>query len=234
MIRVLLTFVTVLLVALMISLGFWQLDRAEQKNTLNRDFALRPLKKPLTLNEIHPGQDVRYYPIKLSGYYDNAHSILLDNKIYNQQVGYQVLTPFKSINSQTQVLVNRGWVSMGTSRRELPQIPPIAGKQTITGILYESTKKPFLLQQDTQQSHWPLLIQAIQIDQLAEQLNTKLYPFIVLLSPNANGGFVRDWQPATIKPAKHLGYAVQWFALAATLVIIYLVLLVRAMRTKAH
>jgi len=50
----------------------------------------------------------------------------------------------------------------------------------------------------------------------------ELYPFTLLMDPNISYGFIRDWQPVVMKPEKHLGYAFQWFALAGTLMIIFI------------
>ncbi|MGD2032747.1 MAG: SURF1 family protein, partial [Gammaproteobacteria bacterium] len=50
---------------------------------------------------------------------------------------------------------------------------------------------------------------------------------IVLLDASAEDGYLRNWAPTEFGPERHYGYALQWFALAATLVIIYVVLNVK-------
>ena len=61
-------------------------------------------------------------------------------------------------------------------------------------------------------------------ERLAAILGYPLRPSLILLEPEAPGGYRRDWQPrfGGFGPERHRGYAVQWFALAATLVILYL------------
>jgi len=44
----------------------------------------------------------------------------------------------------------------------------------------------------------------------------------VLLDPAAPDGYRRNWRPSDFGPERHIGYAFQWFALAVTLVILYL------------
>ena len=41
-----------------------------------------------------------------------------------------------------------------------------------------------------------------------------------------------DILPNTLTPARHLGYAVQWFALAATVLVVALVLTLKSKRSK--
>jgi surfeit locus 1 family protein len=50
------------------------------------------------------------------------------------------------------------------------------------------------------------------------QLGGSLLPFVLRLSPASEQGYTREWQLRTgLTPERHLGYAVQWFALAAAL-----------------
>jgi surfeit locus 1 family protein len=49
-----------------------------------------------------------------------------------------------------------------------------------------------------------------------------LVPGLILLDPSAPDGFRRNWRPSDFGPERHVGYAVQGFALAVTLVILYL------------
>jgi surfeit locus 1 family protein len=46
---------------------------------------------------------------------------------------------------------------------------------------------------------------------------------LVLLDPREPDGYVRNWTPPGFPPMRHIGYAVQWFALALTLAVIYIV-----------
>lgn len=219
---------TLCLVALFISLGFWQLSRAEEKRALQTSFEARAHLPALTLQETTTRQDVRYYPVKVTGHYDNAHTILLDNKIYQHRVGYDVLTPLIADTDQRVVLVNRGWVAAGANRTLLPAIPNISGSQTAIGIIYIPPGKAFTLGNLTENAiTWPLRVQALDIPALASVLHQPLYPFVVLLSADDKPGFIRDWQPVSMPPHKHVGYAVQWFMFALVLIIIFLALNLR-------
>jgi surfeit locus 1 family protein len=67
---------------------------------------------------------------------------------------------------------------------------------------------------------------------LTALLGEPVFDGVVLLSPSADDGFVRDWRPAGVSPQKHVGYAVQWFSFAGTLLLLYLVLNFRAPRSS--
>jgi surfeit locus 1 family protein len=224
---------TLLLLPILLSLSYWQIQRAEQKRVLIATYQSRAQTIPLNWTQLNkPGDDWQYHPIAVQGYYDNRHQFLLDNRSYQHQPGYEVLTPFLSEHGNQVLLVNRGWIIRNPERRNLPTLPNITGLQTVRGILY-SPPKPFLLshvREDTKR--WPRRIQAIETNLLAEELTHPLYPFVVLLAPQAPAGFVRDWQPVTLSPAKNWGYAVQWFALAVVLVIIFITLNIHRRQEK--
>lgn len=223
---------TLLLCALFVRLGFWQLARAEVKQQLQQTFEAHLHKAPEQLDQLPKNTDLHYYPVKVTGHYDNANNILLDNKLHAHQVGYEVLTPFIPDNNQQVILVNRGWVLANTDRRVLPTIPAITPKQTITGHLYIPSEKSFTLGTSSKEKTSPLRVQTLDIPFLQTQLNKQLYPFILLLSPELKGDFVRDWQPVVVSASKHVGYAVQWFAFATVLVIIFFALSIRRRNKK--
>lgn len=215
--------------ALFICLGFWQLDRAKQKQVLMQQFQTRMQLPPVDLKQLPPEINAkRYYPVLLTGNYDNAHSFLLDNKINNHRVGYEVLTPFFNNSSSQWVLINRGWIPAGKQRGQLPILPAINEQQTIKGVVYVPVGKPFFLGNLTDgTASWPLRIQALEISKLEQLLQKPLLPFVVWLSPQESNGFIRDWQPIAMPAQKHLGYAVQWFSFATVLILIYIVLNIR-------
>ncbi len=209
----------------LIKLGFWQLHRAAFKNQLHVKYEARLNHQPITtLKSIGELSTLDYMPVKLPGYYDHQHSIYVDNKIVNHHAGYYVLTPFilKS-NPQKVVLVNRGWIPRLKDRRHLPSIKPIQGLQIASGIIKLPSERYLVLARDKGPIKWPLLVQAINLKQLTNALKKPIYPFTILLSPKAANGFVRKWNPVTLSASRHIGYAVQWFALALTLVIIFIV-----------
>ena len=235
--RLILNLTALLIFCLLLSLGVWQLQRAEKKRLLLNDFSTHASMHYLQTKDLDKaGQSLsslRYFPIKIEGHYDNDHVFLLDNKFYQHQLGYEVLTPFVPKNSSKILLVNRGWIPRGHANYPAPPIiPKVAGKQNIQGILYVPLSKPFVLAQMPilNKPNWPLIVEALQIDRFEMQLKKNLYPAIIWLNKEEKNGFARDWHPVIMLPAQHIAYAIQWFALALTLLIIYIVLSIKSKR----
>ena len=195
----------------------------EQKALL-KSYSQRQQAHPVSLTALQEmTNDIQFQQVQLVGKYDNSKQFLLDNRYYKRRLGYSVLTPFKPINGGAWILVDRGWIARGTSRTEIPTLKAITGQQTIEGAVYQPSAKTFRLGPNSEDaSQWPQRVQQLDMTDLAQVLGRDLSPFVVRLNPNQSHGFVRDWPTVTMSPQRHRGYAIQWFALALTLSIIYL------------
>lgn len=217
---------TVLLMTLLLSLGFWQLDRAEQKRNLLDAYGDRPAGAAVKLSaDFVPHADWRYRRAEVEGDYLAAQQFLLDNRVYQGRVGYQVLTPLRLADGVHAVLVNRGWVPQGSSRADLPKLPiNQSGRVRVEGLIDLPAADVFVLGEgEDRDPGWPKVLQRVRLDLHAQQLGVKLLPMVLLLNADEPDGFVRDWKPVVFGPERHTGYAVQWFSLGAALLIIYIV-----------
>jgi len=218
------TVVTLLLLYLLYSLGLWQLSRAEAKQNLKQQIDTRRELKPVEL-ELLPNadQDRQFVPVTLRGFFDTKKSFLLDNKVMEMKAGYQVVTPFKN-ESGGWVLVNRGWIERSQYRTELPVFGTPEGEITLAGFVRTPYEKVFMLEdQQYDLSRWPVIIQSVNIEELAGVLNSELKPFVVLLNQDSAAGFNRSWPAYKLDSQKHIGYAVQWFALFCALLGIFFI-----------
>ncbi len=203
---------------LFVALGFWQLQRADEKVALNVLRDTRSQEPPRSLKDVAAEvlDDLRYRPVWMEGQYDTAHQFLLDNQLQGQSVGYQVLTPLRLSGMDKAVLVNRGWVPQGSSRRVLPNIdqaPP--GTMKVIGIVERFHRVGFQLEgADIPADGWPSVVQLPQAEKLAERLGYSVLPYQVLLDPAADGGYSRVWQVVRLDSDKNRGYALQWFLFA--------------------
>jgi len=211
------TIATFIILPILISLGFWQLDRADQKRVLQADYDQRIEAPPLTISDIKDQsiEVLRFHSLKVTGHFDNQHTLLLDNQYKDQQLGYRVLTPMILKNNNKGILINRDFVPRGHDRKKIPIIHPVEGETTIVGNIIFPSSKQLMLSDHWQEDN---RIQTIDIKRIEATTNLKLYPFVLQLEATP---------PINMPPSKHLGYAVQWFALAATLVVIYISLNVR-------
>lgn len=216
------TLVTLVLFGFLLSLGFWQLDRAQQKREIiekyqsNKDDTVIELDAGLTT-----AGGLEYQRASSVGRYDSAHQLLLDNRTHEGRAGYEVLTPFILRNSEVAVLVNRGWLPLGASREQLPKLAVDEGQRSVTGRL-KTPAEVFMLGDEEPRAGWPYRIQRIHIPALSEELQRTLLPVVLLLDKQEPDGYLRDWRPlVSFGPERNVGYAVQWFGLAVALLVIY-------------
>jgi len=215
--------ITLIMLGILMSLGFWQLDRAEQKQLLLAEFQGGGEGSPFRLDETIKSFDgLQYQFASAVGSYDAKRQILHDNRTHNGVAGYHILTPLHLAGSDRAVLVNRGWVPLGVSRDQLPDNPVSEVEREVIGRLKKATQEDFRLGDEELRQGWPYRIQHIDTDMLGDELGYRLMPVVLLLNPDESDGFYREWHPMTFGPERNLGYAVQWFGLALALAIIYL------------
>lgn len=222
------TLLTVVMVPLMLGLGVWQLQRAQEKAALAATFEERQQQPPAPLATLwgRSAGSLAYQRVRLLGSFIPDKYFLLDNQVQHGTVGYEVLAILQLADATGSVLVNRGWIAGDAARRTLPAVPAVSGPVEITGQVYVAPGTPFLLGEQDLDAAWPKLIQAVEMDKLipvvaALQGNT-VFPFPIRIDAGATGALAVNWQVVNMGPEKHQGYAVQWFALAAVLSVFYL------------
>jgi len=216
--------VTAALLYIMMSLGFWQADRAEFKDTLQQKIVERKKLSPVDFEELPSSSESRrYHPLKFVGEFDAQHSFLLDNITLNRQVGYHVFTPVK-IDESKAILVNRGFVPQGKTRDQLPEIDAPDGKIVLQGLLDLTPSKTLVLAENVQETdRWPVVLQYIDLKEINQLLGYELYDMVLWLDPDEAASFEYDLPVLNLNAAKNSGYAFQWFAMSLALSIIYIV-----------
>ena len=107
------TIVTLLILPVLLRLGFWQLERAEEKRELIVLFKQQNELGPLLIKDtIKLDEKLNYRTAQVEGNYNPAKQIFVDNKIYQGKTGVHVITPFKLKDSEYSILINRGWAPM--------------------------------------------------------------------------------------------------------------------------
>lgn len=217
--------ITVLAASLPVGLGKWQLDRADEKNDIMARFQQQQ-KEPAIALPADPEQVERwrYRKVYVEGTPMTDRQFLLDNQVRDTKAGFNVITPLRRYDGSI-VLVDRGWLPYAQQRNLLPEIA-IAGMPTrIEGYLYVPLGKPFTLGgMDEGETGWPRIIAYTDYTAIGQRLGVPVPPFTIRMSPELPNGYRRDWPLINLSPNKHLGYAVQWFALALLVVGIFLAL----------
>jgi surfeit locus 1 family protein len=206
-------------VAVFTALGVWQLDRAEQKRERLAEF--ERAGSAIELRRL-PADAPRFQRVTARGHYDAAHQFLHDNRVHEGVPGVHVLTPLV-LSDGAALLVNRGWLALEPARRHLPAVAVGTGPRTVSGLIDDLPRTPIELPARSG-SGWPKLVQYPRTQALAALLDRELHPRILLLDSWEPDGYVRDWQPPGAPPARHVGYAVQWFAFAVLAIAIWIVM----------
>jgi len=223
------TALTVVVLALLVALGRWQLQRADQKRSLYDAFdkgadATRPV-------DLRTPPVPRYQHVSAQGRYDESRQILIDNMTNaDGRAGYFVVTPF-ALAGGGWLLVNRGWVPLGRSRAELPAVGVAGDVRTLLGRADHLPAPGIRMGQAAPlRPPFPAVANFPTRAQLAALLHETSWARaadVVLLDRDQPDGYVRQWQAPGFPPLRHVAYAVQWFGLALALCVIYVVTNVR-------
>lgn len=223
-----LALLTILGIALFIFLGNWQLHRYAYKKNLQTGYEAHR-QTVLSLQQLEKiAGDQRFYSVTVSGHFINERNLLIDNKVYRGQAGYEVISLFIPEGSKQVLLVNRGFIKAEADRNKLPAIPAISQVVNLRGMSTIPAAHPFVLGDPIERPiRWPLRMEALIPSEVSNITGYTLYPFVIKLGSGTPGALQVNDQIDLPNPYTSLGYAYQWFAFALTLFIIYIVLCFR-------
>ena len=242
------TLLALICIPVLVSLGLWQLDRADEKRVIDQGVNDAIAKSALQLNnaDLTKLESEIYRTAVITGRYDTKQQFLLDNRTHNGKPGYHVLSPFLFENNipnktnQYGVLINRGWIGYSGTRDQIADITIDNEVTKITGsikkvprsiVLKDKTdnisSSALVFKTENKQLAGLSLIQSVQLDSLEQTLSYELLPVIIELDNTLNNGFVREWQPYYGSIDKHNAYALQWFAMASILLFLFIKLNIR-------
>ena len=205
--------------AFLVSLGFWQLERADDKRSIEVSIKQANTGSVELIKKEEGLQSKEYYEVRLQGKYLSDKQFIYDNQIVDQVSGYYVLTPYVLEGQSKAILINRGFIPWNGRRDKLADI--VIGQET-REIKVQISKpiKRMELKPSEVGIQFPALIQSIDLQDMADRANVDFSSVIGLLDASASNGFIRKWEPYTGSIEKHIGYAVQWFLMALVLAII--------------
>lgn len=221
------------LLLVLLAMGRWQWSRAQSKEELQARYAAGVQAQALDVQAaLQQGADIQGFPIEVRGHLEPRRHFLLDNQMQGARPGFNLLTPLKT-ESGSWLLVDRGWMPWDPQR----QIPTLAAPdpqllQLRGRVYFPSSKQVVLKADDYSRVHWPMLVQKIDPPAMAGALATEtagveLAPFVIRLDPGQSEAqgepLVRQWPWLVMAPEKHRAYAFQWFGMAFTLIILFIV-----------
>ena len=224
------TVVAVVVIAVMVQLGNWQLSRAREKESRQEKLdVLSQSTCGLATSEPVKLEDFQYRKTEAHGTYLPKDTVYLDNKIYRGAAGYHIITPLRIGTSSMHVLINRGWVAADRDRSKLPDVPIPEWPVDVSGIATTATQKTLELSKEMVSGQvW----ENLDLERYRDMTGLQLQPVMILQQNDVNDGLVREWARPDLGIGKNLGYAFQWFAMASAVLIIYLVLSVKRERVQ--
>ncbi len=218
----LLSLAALLLAALGIYLGFWQLGRAAQKETLQATIQSQAGKKTLdqqVLLDVNDVSSLLYQPVRLTGQWVPQSTVYLDNRQMEGKVGFFVLTPLRLEGSDKVIVVQRGWAQRNFEQREtVPVVETPSGLVQVEGHIALAPSKLY----EPGQSSRQLIRQNLDIALYRKETGLKLLDFTARQTGATSEGLRRAWPPINFAVEKHYGYAFQWFGLSALVIALYL------------
>ncbi len=211
-------------VAVGVSLGQWQTRRAAEKEALEAKLAVRESMPPIVLGSAIADIDgIEYRRVLVKGEFARDWPVYLENRPYRGAAGFYVIMPLKIAGTDMHVLVVRGWVPRNMAdRTKLPAIPTSVGVVEIQGVATHNAGR--LLQLGRAGTLHPnAIVQNLDIPAFAAASKLQLQPFVIEQLNDTRDGLVRDWPHPSIGIEKHRGYAFQWYGLAATALLFFVV-----------
>lgn len=235
-------------------LGFWQLERAKQRQAIAADIQSGRQAAPVNLNAstAQQGHFKNWTPAQAQGRWRGEFSVLLDNRNLAGRPGLWLATPLE-LDDGRAVLVLRGWLARPIGDQRAPVVHTPGQPQNIQGELTMHVPRLFELwasgnatrsalsfgtqargneaaeQVDTAQL---LRLQNLSLEQLSEQTGLNLIPVVLLQTSASNDGLIRAWPEPSVDADKNVGYAMQWFGFATICLIALLVLVWRHRRNR--
>lgn len=206
-------------------LGSWQSGRAEYKRLLQARYDAALAQVPVHLGAAGVSRDsLLYRKVEVEGVFDDTQTILLDNRVVRGVAGYHVLTPLRIAGGARAVLVNRGWLPAGRSRADIPRAPAPAGRVKIEGIAVDPHTRYVELGPTNPRSRvW----QNLDFERYAKLSGLSLHPILLLQTSETGDGLHREWPRPDAGVDVHVGYAFQWYSLATTLAVLWVVMNVK-------
>ncbi|WP_240766788.1 SURF1 family protein [Paraburkholderia flava] len=201
-------------VALTVRLGFWQRDRAHQKEALQTHIVQFEHAAPVAVGSQRIDlKDIEFHRVRARGQFMPDLVVYLDNRPYNDQAGFYVVMPFKLADGGY-VLVNRGWLPRNSSdRTAIEPFDTPKGDIEIEGIARADASKAFELGQGGSAAHQKIR-QNLDVAAYATETGLPLQPFVIQQVSDDGDRLVRDWPAPTTGVERNYGYMLQWWGMA--------------------
>ena len=197
------------IILVLLSLGFWQLYRLSWKLDLINQIENSLKVEPIELQNV---EKKNYLRIKTSGQIDFEKQIYLYNLNETGKPGFEVINPIKIGNED--YLINRGWISF--DKKNKPEINIIDQKNIIGTLMLQSKSSSFKPNNELDKNYWFTLDR----EDVLKFTGRNFSKYIIYL----NGSY-KSPRPKVITAKisnNHKKYAITWFSMAISILLIYL------------
>ena len=231
-IRLLPALLILIVVAVTVRLGFWQRDRAHQKEALQAQITQFENAPAQTIGAAPVAlKDIEFHRVRAVGSFVPEQVVYLDNRPYNDQPGFYVVMPLK-LRDGGYVLVNRGWLPRNMSERTTigPYVTP-KGEVEIEGIARADASKAYELGEGGSAAHQQIR-QNLDVHAFAAETGLPLQPFVIQQISDDGDKLVRDWPTPISGVERNYGYMLQWWGMAVAAIAFGLYAARRAARNE--
>jgi surfeit locus 1 family protein len=219
-------------VAILASLGVWQLQRLQWKTALIAHVAERLAAPPIPAPgpAAWAGLDLaalEYQPVTATGTFDHAREAYVVYTLTSPKgpvggVGYMVMTPLLTTEGWT-VYVNRGFVPADRRDPATRAGGVVAGETTVTGLLRTPYRRSWFAPADDVAGNAWFSRDPVLYAEAYGARSSEIAPYIVdaAFDPELPGGLPQGGETIVAFPNNHLGYAITWFGLAAALAAVF-------------
>ena len=217
-----LTLTTLPALAVLITLGTWQLQRLHWKNDLIESFEARASAASIAVPAANSAlDDTEFRRLDLVGVFQHDREVFLTGRTYEGNAGFHVVTPLQLVDGRI-ILVNRGWVSKDYKDPAKRDFSQQDGTVTVQGILRRpGVKGYFVPENEADNGFWFTLIPA-QINahlELGDAAISEFYADSVRTSDVITLPIAAKTK-LNLRNA-HLSYALTWYGLALSLIGVY-------------
>jgi surfeit locus 1 family protein len=219
------TLCTLLALAVLLGLGTWQVQRLSWKEAMIAERQARSAAAPMALpGEIADPQALEFRPIRVTGRFLHDRELYLANRTYKRVVGLHVVTPMV-LNDGRSLLVDRGWAPMDRRDPATRAAGQTGGSVTLEGLLRSGGwKGSALFRPDNEPGKNVWLWFDLPAMAAAAGLEAPVTALYLEAGPAENpGGLPRGGRTPINLRNDHLQYAITWYALAAVLLVIYVI-----------
>ncbi len=207
----------IIFVPITISLGMWQIERANEKKLIIANYDKLLVSAPIALQKNQMLNN--WQPIETTGTYEDT-IVYEDNAINNGKAGFKVYHLFRN-DDGTFIFIHRGFIERNLIKNNLPEVEIPTEKKLIYGTTLFKQNNTFVKNIEESDSR---IIQefnaSLLIDKYPMLKDKYLHPFLFNLDIRDVNKYQPIEKPVNMTASKHIGYAIQWFGLCAALIIL--------------